>query len=194
MFLLLGDLGFGRLTSPESMESRGAVCYPALQVIEGKPLLQFIGEELEELRLSFYFHADFCSPQEIWDGIVELAASHKAFPILQGNGLLLGRYVIERRTRNTTYTADDGTLYAFECTLELREYVDPEPLETKKKEQQAQAPARKRAGKKPKASVKKQELPQMPEESKQAGEALSLDVQTVASHATRQDLSAAASH
>lgn len=184
VFLLLGDIGFGKLVSPTGFDSRLAISYAEHQVIEGKPLLQYTGHGLGEISLSFLFHADFCKPQMVWDDLITLATSHKAFPLSQGNGLLLGKFVIADISRTTSYAAEDGTLYAFECKLNLKEYADPAPLQTKKKEQKKKAPAKRKKGKK--LPAKKKEVPQLTAESKKAGYALSADKKSVVKSATRQ--------
>ncbi|MGE0156703.1 MAG: phage tail protein [Geobacter sp.] len=186
MFLIIGDIAMGQLESPTGFEAKLAISYAEHQVIEGKPLLQYTGDGLDEISLGFMFHADFCDPQRTWDGLKELATSHKAFPLLQGNGLLLGQFVIADISRTTTHAAADGTMYAFEAKLTLREYVDPKPLSTKKKEQQQAAPAVKRPAKKMKRPAKKKDVPQLSAESRKAGYALSQDKQTVVKSATRQ--------
>lgn len=185
-FLLLGDIGFGKLASPSGFESKLTISYAEHQVIEGKPLLQYTGDGLQVIPLTFYFHASFCKPQQIWDDLKALATSHKAFPLSQGNGLMLGKFVLTEINRTTTYTAADGTLYAFECKLNLQEYVDPQPLTTKKKEQQAKSPAKKKPKKKTKMPANKKDVPQLTAESKQAGYALSQDKKAVIKSATRQ--------
>lgn len=182
-FILLGDIGFGKLASPTGFDAKLAISYSEHQVIEGKPLLQYTGDGLGEIGLNFLFHADFCQPQQVWDDLVTLATSHKAFSLSQGNGLVLGKFVITDISRTTTYAAEDGTLYAFECKLSLKEYVDPAPLQTKKKEQQKKAPAKKKKRKRP---TKKKEVPELTAASRQAGYALSADRKSVIKAATRQ--------
>ena len=186
MFLILGNIGFAKLASPSGFDAKLAISYAEHQVIEGKPLLQYTGDGLGEINLNFYFHADFCTPQTVWDDLVKLAASHKAFSLSQGNGLLLGKYVVTEINRTTTVAATDGTLYAFECKLALKEYVDPQPLETKKKEQKKKAPAKKKPGKKRKKPAKKKEVPELTEASKRAGYALNSDRTNVIRQSTRQ--------
>jgi len=195
MFLTLGDIGFGQLTSPTGFESKRPVSYAELQVIEGKPLLQYTGDGLEAITLRFQFHADFCDPQAVWDELTRRLTSHQALSLFQGNGLLLGRFVISDLARTTTVAAADGTLTGFECTVELLEYVDPQPLETQKAAQQAAAPARKQPGERAKVATQKKDLPMAdlaPMVSHaQKSPASSMNVDTVASHATRQPVEAA---
>lgn len=183
-FLILGDIGFAKLVSPAGFDAKLAISYAEHQVIEGKPLLQYTGDGLGEINLNFLFHADFCKPQSVWDALVDLATSHKAFPLSQGNGLMLGKFVIADISRTTTYAAEDGTLYAFECKLSLKEYADPAPLQTKKKEQKKKAPAKRKKGKK--RPAKKKEVPELTAASKRAGYALSQDKKGVIKSATRQ--------
>ena len=183
-FLILGDIGFAKLVSPTGFDAKLAISYAEHQVIEGKPLLQYTGDGLGEINISFLFHADFCKPQSVWDALIALATSHKAFPLSQGNGLLLGKFVIADISRTTTYAAEDGTLYAFECKLSLKEYADPAPLQTKKKEQKKKAPAKRKKGKK--RPAKKKEVPEITAASKRAGYALSQDKKSVIKSATRQ--------
>lgn len=183
-FLLLGDIGFAKLASPSGFDAKLAISYAEHQVIEGKPLLQYTGDGLREINLSFLFHADFCKPQAVWDDLIMLATSHKAFSLSQGNGMLLGKFVIVDISRTTTYAADDGALYAFECKLNLKEYADPTPLQTKKKEQKKKAPAKRKKGKK--LPAKKKEVPELTAASKRAGYALSQDKKSVVKSATRQ--------
>lgn len=187
MFLILGGIGFGRTTSPTGFESRRPVSYAELAVIEGQPLLQYTGDGLEAITLNFQFHADYCKPQELWDELVLRHTSHKALSLHQGNGLLLGKFVIADLSRTTTIAAEDGTLYGFECTLELLEYVDHKPLETKRAEQQSAAPARKQPGERAKVAARKKDTAAPQAVAGQpATPALDTDTATVAAIATRQ--------
>ena len=195
-FLILGGIGFGRLTSPGGFETRCLADYVDLPVIEGKPLLQFVGEGLDLITLSFHFHAAFCVPQTVWDDLRRLLAEHNALQLFHGNGRVLGRFVLTDLTRTTTVAAEDGTLIAFDCTLELKEYVDPQPLVTRRAQQREQAPARKKPGKRAKVATVKQapqasavsaeDVTPMPSHSSTIPPAANMDAVTVSSHATRQ--------
>lgn len=176
-FVMLGSIGYARLTSPTAMDLTKGWVYAEHQVVEGKPLLQFMGANLDGFSLTFLFHASFCIPQKSWDALVTLAATHTAFPLTQGNGRYLGRFVITELARTAQMAADDGTLLSIEAKATLKEYVDKKPLETKKKVQKAKAPARKKAGKK-KPRVKKADVPQLSAASRAAGYTL-VDKKTV---------------
>lgn len=148
MFLLLGDIGLAKLTSPTDMDLRRAYSYPEHLVAEGKPLMQFTGTALDEINLSLLIHADFAVPQTMWDDLTALSDRHDAFPLSQGNGLLLGWFVITEISRTTTVAAADGTLLAIEVKLGLKEYVDPDRLQARRTRQLGDATGRKADGKK----------------------------------------------
>jgi phage protein U len=147
-YLILGDIGFAQLSSPRGLSDSLSISYAEHLTIEGKPLLQYTGDGLHEITLDFLFHADFCQPRTVWDSLLQAASGHKALQLSHGNGLLIGSFVIADVKRTTTYSADDGTLYAFECQITLKEYVDSDPLNTKRKGQKGVAQAIQQIGKK----------------------------------------------
>lgn len=175
--IMLGTIGYARLTSPTAMDLTKSWQYAEHQVVEGKPLLQFMAANLDGFSLTFLFHASFCAPQKSWDALVDLAAKHQAFPLTQGNGRYLGRFVIAELSRTAQMAADDGTLLSIEVKATLKEYVDKKPLETKKKAAKVKAPARKKKGKK-KVATKKADVPQLTAASRAAGYKL-IDRKTV---------------
>lgn len=176
-FIMLGTIGYAKLTSPTAMDLTQGWTYAEHQVVEGKPLLQFMGATLDGFSLTFLFHASFSVPQKSYDALVALANARTAFPLTQGNGRYLGRFVITELARTAQMAADDGTLLSIEVKATLKEYVDKKPLETKKKVQKAKAPARKKRGKK-KPKVKKVDVPQLSAASRAAGYKL-IDKKTV---------------
>jgi len=167
-FVMLGTIGYARLTSPTAMDLTMGWQYAEHQVVEGKPLLQFMGANLDGFSLTFLFHASYCNPQKSYDALVALGDQHAAFPLTKGNGRYLGRFVITELSQAIQFSADDGTLLSIEVSATLKEYVDKKPLETKKKIQKSKAPARKKAGKK-KPRVKKADVPQLTAASRAAG-------------------------
>ena len=167
-FIMLGDVGFARMTSPTANELEKKADFAEHQVAEGKPLLQYLGPGLDSVGLSFLFHVEFSNPQECWDALVGLMDKHEAFPLSMGNGLLLGRFVITSLTRTTTITTDDGRLLGIEVRAQLKEFADPEPLKTRKAEKKKKAKAVKKPGKK-KPKSKKADVPQLDAASRAAG-------------------------
>ncbi|WP_320055622.1 phage tail protein [Desulfuromonas thiophila] len=138
--LLLGPVGLARLSAPLDFTEKKAVSYAAHDIVEGKTLLQYTGAPCDEMQLRCAFHAEFCRPQQVWDSLQALLSSRQAFTVLTGAGALLGSYALESLDKTTTLAAEDGTLYAFEVTLSLREYVTGNAVAAATAAQQASAP------------------------------------------------------
>lgn len=159
-YIILGDVGYALLTSPTSYDLEKRADYAEHEVTEGKPLLQYMGPGLDQIALSFTFHADFVDPQSSWDELVGVLDARTAFPVSMGNGLFMGTFVLTELARIATVTDQDGSLVAIDCQVKLKEWVDIAPLETKKAEQKQTAKAVSKPGKiKPKS--KKAEVPQV---------------------------------
>ena len=62
MFAVLGDIEFEVVGSPESYESADGYDFPEQRVIESKPRLQWVGDELERLNFELMWHASFTNP------------------------------------------------------------------------------------------------------------------------------------
>lgn len=167
MYAQLGNICF-LLIMPTGMDNSRTYSYAEHQVIEGKPLLQYIGDGLEAFNIQIRFHFSFCTPDVELKRLRDEAAKHQALPLLFANGSYKGRYVISDISVTTELTADDGTLMSADIKITLKEWIDSNPLETKKKKQKAKAPARKKKGK-PRPKAKKKEIPQLTTASKKAG-------------------------
>lgn len=158
LHMLIGSAGYARLTSPVSHDIEKKADYAEHQVMDGKPVLQFIGLALDDLSLSFYFHEDFSSPQTAWTELVGMLESGTAFPVSMGDGRYLGMYVLDRLTQTASVMSEAGSLRAFECRVSLKEYVQLQPLETKEAEKKSTAGAVKKSGQK-KPGAKKKPVP-----------------------------------
>lgn len=167
-FILLGSVGYAKLAAPTAFELQKKMDYAEHQVAAGKPLLQFMGESLDGVTLSFSFHREFVAPQRAWNELVALAGRHAAFPLTMGDGHYLGRFVVAGLTRTATVMTDHGALIAIGCQVTLKEWADPRPLETMRIAKQQVAPAVARAGRtRPKS--RQREIPQLDVASRAAG-------------------------
>lgn len=168
MYMILGVVGYARLTSPTAFSVEKKADYAEHQVADGKPLLQYMGPGLDNIELGFSFHADFTDPQASWNLLVELLNAAIAFPVSMGNGGFVGWFVLTRLSRETTITADNGALIGFNCRVQLKEWSDPAPLKTRVIEKKKKAKAVKKKGKK-KPKAKKAVVPQLDAASRAAG-------------------------
>ena len=62
MFAVLGDIQFEVVGSPEAYESAGAYDFAEQKVVESKPQLQWVGDDLERLKFELIWHASFTNP------------------------------------------------------------------------------------------------------------------------------------
>jgi hypothetical protein len=58
----LGDIQFEVVGSPEVYESAGTYDFAEQKVIESKPRLQWVGDDLERLKFELIWHASFTNP------------------------------------------------------------------------------------------------------------------------------------
>lgn len=123
MLLQLGNYKFEGLKLPISWGLNFATNYAQIPIIDGKPVVQKIGERLVEQELSVLFSDEFCIPA---DELNSLQISRRNGVVLQcsgGDGTNYGKYVItdigviNSRANDTT-----GYISAIECSIKLLEY------------------------------------------------------------------------
>ena len=95
MFAVLGEIQFEVVGSPEGYESAGAYDFCEQRVIESKPRLQWVGDELERLSFELMWHSSFTNPAAQLALLRATAAQHLALPLVFGNGEFRGFFVIE---------------------------------------------------------------------------------------------------
>jgi phage protein U len=133
---LLGDIAFNLITYFEGVEESFSGNYAEHALIEGKPRLQYVGDNLDEVRWDLVFHAGFCVPDIELLKLRAAVASHKALPLVLANGDYKGLFVPVDASVTTRQAMRDGTVIWVEASLTLREYVAPAVLaeETAKQE------------------------------------------------------------
>lgn len=139
MYATLGSIQFALLPIT-GLDERHSYDYAEHKVIEGKPLLQFIGDNLDELNIGIRFHFTFCDVETQFNALKAEADKHQALPFFFNNGKQLGRFVITELGTTTVITADNGRPLCIEARLSLKEWVDINPLGSKQAAQQKGAP------------------------------------------------------
>ena len=123
MFAMLGDIQFEVVGSPETYESAGAYDFPELRVIESKPRLQWVGDELERLSLDLMWHASFTNPATQLALLRATAAQHLALPLVFGDGGFRGFFVIESIKVKSQQLSAGGGPIAIRVALALKEWM-----------------------------------------------------------------------
>ena len=107
MFAQLGDIKFELITYFNGLNETTSYNYVEHQRIENKPLLQFLGKNLQEEEINLNFHKTFCVPE---DELKKLkTASDKASPLkfIKGNGEYVGIFVIDELKQVTEQASPD---------------------------------------------------------------------------------------
>jgi len=123
MFALLGEILFEVLISPEAFRASNAYSYAEHKVIEARPRLQWLSTDLQKISLDLGFHVAFTNPAQQMNLLRAAAEDHQARPLVFGNGLHRGYFVIESLEETHQQLADDGSYVAISARVELREWV-----------------------------------------------------------------------
>jgi phage protein U len=123
MFALLGDIQFDLITYFDGFESQFGANFAEHALIEGKPRLQWIGDNLEEIRIDLAFHVHYCDPEAELAKLKKALAAHEAMALVLGNGDYKGWFVLTEVQATSRHTDKAGTLIALDARMVLREYV-----------------------------------------------------------------------
>ena len=123
MFAILGDIQFDLITYFDGFESSFSANFAEHALIDGKPRLQSVGDNLDEIRLQLAFHQHYCNPEAELTKLIKAKSAHRAMPFVLGNGDYKGWFVMTDLQASTRHTDKAGTLVALEANVTLREYV-----------------------------------------------------------------------
>jgi len=123
LFAALGDIQFEVVGSPEGYESVGAYDFAEQRVVESKPRLQWVGDELERLNFELMWHASFTNPGAQLALLRATAVQHLALPLVFGNGGFRGFFVIESIKVKSQQLSAGGAPIAIRIALALKEWV-----------------------------------------------------------------------
>ena len=123
MFAVLGDIPFEVVGSPEGYESAGAYEFPEQRVLESKPRVQWVGDDLERLSFELMWHSSFTNPAAQLAQLRATAALHTALPLVFGNGGFRGFFVIESIKVKSEQLSAGGAPIAIRVALALKEWV-----------------------------------------------------------------------
>jgi phage protein U len=128
MFALLGDVPFQVVGSPEALSDSRGYCYAEQRVVQARPQLQWIADELVTIHLEMMLHRAFTEPAASLLVLRQAASLHSALPLVFGNGDFRGYFVITGIDTVSRQLSDVGDLFAVVVRLSLREsplQVDP---------------------------------------------------------------------
>jgi len=119
---VFGPITFKLLTSFTDFNKQSTFRYAEHAVLEGKPKLQYMGENLISLDLKFHFHKGFCNPTLEYTKLLAVAKGHTPLPLTFGNGLYQGLFVVESIGQAIKQTDADGTIFEMTVDVKLKEW------------------------------------------------------------------------
>jgi phage protein U len=129
MFAQLGDIKFELITQFNGLTETVSYSYARHERIENKPLLQFMGKNLQEDTIKLNFHTFFCSPEEEIKKLKDAADKAAPLKFIKGNGEYVGIFVIEEIGSVIEQTSNDGFLISTQIDIRLKEYTGKIPEE-----------------------------------------------------------------
>ena len=129
MFAVLGEISFEVLGSPESLIEARDYHYAEHQVVEARPLLQWISSGLATLTLELLLHVSFVDPVATLAALEAAAADHTPRPLVFGNGTHRGYFVVTAISTVARQMSDEGDPIALVVRIKLREWVQDAELD-----------------------------------------------------------------
>ncbi|TAM05620.1 MAG: phage tail protein [Paraburkholderia sp.] len=123
MFALLGDIQFDLIGYFDGFESTFGANYAEHGLIHGKPRLQRVGDNLDEIRVALSFHFKYCDPEAELLKLRTALAARQAMALVFGNGDYKGWFVLTTVEATSKQTDASGTVMALEANITLREFA-----------------------------------------------------------------------
>ena len=133
MFAQLGDIEFELITYLSGLNESNTFNYAQHERINNKPILQYLGQDLQEQDIKLNFHASFCVPEDELKKLKNVAKKGEPLKFIKGNGEYVGVFVITEIVSATEQTSDEGDIIYIQVDLKLREYTGK--IKEKKKQQ-----------------------------------------------------------
>ncbi len=134
MFAQLGDIKFELITYFNGLNETVSYNYAQHERIENKPILQFLGKNLQEENIKLNFHRTFCVPEDELKNLVDVADKAEPLKFIKGNGEYVGVFVIEEIGKTIEQTSAEGDLLSIQVDLRLREYTGKVPEDEEEQE------------------------------------------------------------
>ena len=123
MFAILGDIEFTVAGGVSAIEHSGAADWAEHPRMQGKPLLEWVGEGLDECQLTLELHPVLGDPEQRLRALRLAKTQHQPLAWVMGSGEYLGPYVITHLSNVIRRTSATGQLLAATLQISLREYT-----------------------------------------------------------------------
>ncbi|MGH7814671.1 MAG: phage tail protein [Candidatus Binataceae bacterium] len=123
MFAILGEITFEVSGSPAAIRSRQNYDYAEQRVVEDKPRLQWIADALERLEVEMLLHASLSDPAAQLALLRASASAHRPLPLIFGNGVFRGFFVIESIEVRSRQLSAAGAPIVITAAVGLKEWA-----------------------------------------------------------------------
>lgn len=131
MFAQLGDIKFELITYFNGLQERSSYNYAQHDRINNKPVLQFLGKNLQEQDLKLNFHRTFCTPEDEIKKLKTVADKATPLKFIKGNGEYIGVFVIDEIQSSTEQASSEGDLISIQVDIRIKEYTGKIPQKPK---------------------------------------------------------------
>jgi phage protein U len=123
MFAQLGDIEFELITYFNGLNETQTFNFAEHERINQKPMLQFMGLNLQEQEIKLNFHSSFCTPENEIKRLKEVANKGTPLKFIKGNGEYVGVFVISEIVSAVEQASKEGDLISIQVDLKLREFT-----------------------------------------------------------------------
>ncbi|MGU5816218.1 phage tail protein [Aeromonas hydrophila] len=125
MMMTLGWFVFMRSTvAPQSQQDEWAWRHPGNNRVSARPAYQFLGPDDETSTLSGVLYPELTGGPVSLDMLRQMGDSGEAFPLIQGDGVMRGSFVIEGISTTRTEFFSDGAARKIEFSIKLKRVDD----------------------------------------------------------------------
>jgi len=128
MYAQLGNIRFEGLKGFSNFSHERGVNYAQHELINGKPKLQSVGDNLDSISFGMYLHSEFTNPEADIETLRLAMQNREVLPLLLGNGRILGFFVIPNFSQSNSFTDPLGNLIEVTLNIELLESFSDSPL------------------------------------------------------------------
>jgi len=121
MWAILGDIEFEVISSPSGAEQRFAATFVEHARVSGKPRVEAVGGELEEIHWTILLHQRLHDVDARLRAIRAATAAQQPLALVMGDGTYLGPWLIVEGALTSKKTTAAGTLVSAELQITLRE-------------------------------------------------------------------------
>lgn len=129
------------MPAPTATSTERGVYLVEHALINRPGLLQATGRKLKTRTLNITLRQNFCNVRDAIDYFSLMMYSYIPQPLIWGNGVIDGLYMIENISETDNEFFEDGALIACDLVINLKEYVDASPLKRVQQENRDKAVA-----------------------------------------------------